>query len=188
MPWETRFCELDPTCSSQAAACDRWRHHHRHPDGWKLVPPVSRTANAYAGADSLVMIGQFTTDTTLYGVISIASICWRCSVKTALRWSPWLLAAWPTPCSVARTAMRRISTCGGQRGQRLLACSACDYPGYATDGDRIRLFQPRELQWLFADGFASVTVIRWPGEPVLFQWHFVNNATGLFNRALWRES
>ncbi|HCZ08800.1 MAG TPA: hypothetical protein DHV07_06785, partial [Flavobacteriales bacterium] len=35
--------------------------------------PLYPNSNAYAGADSLVMIGQFTTDTTLYGVISIAT-------------------------------------------------------------------------------------------------------------------
>ena len=35
--------------------------------------PLFPDANAYAGEDSLVLIGQFTTDTTLYGVVSVAT-------------------------------------------------------------------------------------------------------------------
>ena len=35
--------------------------------------PLYPDGNAYAGEDSLVLIGQFTTDTTLYGVVSVAT-------------------------------------------------------------------------------------------------------------------
>ena len=35
--------------------------------------PLFPDSNAYAGADSLVLIGQFTTDSALYGVVSVAS-------------------------------------------------------------------------------------------------------------------
>jgi len=35
--------------------------------------PLYPDANAYAGPDSMVLIGQFTTDTTLFGVVSVAT-------------------------------------------------------------------------------------------------------------------
>ena len=51
--------------------------------------PLFPDNNGYAGEDSLILIGQFTTDTTLFGVISIASFVGGDQDSTALGTFPF---------------------------------------------------------------------------------------------------
>ncbi len=137
--------------------------------------PLFPDANAYAGADSLVMIGQFTTDTTLYGVISIASFVGGNQDSTALVTLAFSSVADAVFGCTDSDATNFDAAANEDNGSCVFAC---DYPGtqlMITGSDS----SPVSCSG-FADGFASITVTGGQGS-LSFSNGIVNNATGLFN-------
>ena len=137
--------------------------------------PLFPDANAYAGEDSLVLIGQFTTDTTLYGVISIASFVGGDQDSTNLA----TFAFSSVPDAVFGCTDSNATNFDAAANEDNGTCVyACDYPATqltitATSTNPVSCSG-------YANGFASVSVSGGQGS-LSYSNGIVTNATGLFN-------
>ena len=137
--------------------------------------PLYPDANAYAGADSLVMIGQFTTDTTLYGVVSIASFVGGDQDSTALATFAFSSVADAVFGCTDSNATNFDPAANEDNGSCLFSC---DYPATqltitGTTANSVSCSGG-------ADGYAAVTVSGGQGS-LNFSNGIVSNATGIFN-------
>ncbi|MBL6646289.1 MAG: SprB repeat-containing protein, partial [Flavobacteriales bacterium] len=137
--------------------------------------PLYPDANAYAGADSLVMIGQFTTDTTLYGVVSIASFVGGDQDSTALATFAFSSIADAVFGCTDSNATNFDPAANEDNGSCLFSC---DYPATpltitGTTANSVSCSGG-------TDGYAAVTVSGGQGS-LNFSNGIVSNATGIFN-------
>ena len=136
--------------------------------------PLYPNSNAYAGADSLVMIGQFTTDSTLYGVISIASFVGGVQSNDALVQLPFS----SSPNAVFGCTDSNADNYDMAANEDNGSCVfACDYP--ATQLVITETASNSASCSGYADGFASVTVSGGQGS-LTYSNGFSENATGIF--------
>ena len=137
--------------------------------------PLYPDANAFAGADSLVMIGQFTTDTTLFGVVSIASFVGGNQDSTALA----TFAFSSVPDAVFGCTDSDATNFDSAANEDNGTCVyACDYPG--TQLMVVETTTSPVSCSGYSDGYASVTVSGGQGS-LSYTNGIVNNATGIFN-------
>ncbi len=136
--------------------------------------PLYPDANAFAGEDSLVLIGQFTTDTTLYGVISIATFMEGVQANDTLVTLPFSSVADAVFGCTDENAENFDVAANEDNGTCVFAC---DYPvtqltitGTSSEGVSCSGV---------ADGFASVSVSGGQGS-LSYTNGIVTNATGLF--------
>lgn len=140
--------------------------------------PLFPDANGFAGEDSLVMIGQFTTDTTLYGVISIATFMGGVQANDTLSTLPFS----SIPDAVFGCTDMNAENFNMAANEDNGSCVyACDYPGTqlvveATNSTAVTCSG-------LANGFASVSVSGGQGS-LSYTNGIVTNATGLFNGVL----
>ena len=137
--------------------------------------PLFPDSNAYAGEDSLVMIGQFTTDTVLYGVVSIATFVGGVQSNDSLVTIPFS----SVPDAVFGCTDSEATNYDMAANEDNGSCVfACDYPGTQlmiteTASNNVSCSG-------YADGFASVTVTGGQGS-LTYSNGISENATGLFS-------
>jgi len=137
--------------------------------------PLFPDANAYAGEDSLVMIGQFTTDTTLFGVVSIASFVGGLQDSTALA----TFAFSSIPDAVFGCTDMNATNFDSEANEDNGSCVfACDYPATQLVIDATTT-APVSCSG-YADGYASISVSGGQGS-LTYSNGIVTNATGIFN-------
>lgn len=137
--------------------------------------PLYPNSNAYAGADSLVMIGQFTTDTTLYGVISIATFVGGVQSNDSLVTIPFSSVA---DAVFGCTDSNATNYDMGANEDNGSCVYSCDYPATqlmvtGTSSSSVSCSG-------YSDGFASVTVSGGQGS-LTYSNGTSSNATGLFS-------
>ena len=137
--------------------------------------PLYPNSNAYAGADSLVMIGQFTTDTTLYGVISIATFVGGVQSNDSLVTIPFSSVA---DAVFGCTDSNATNYDMGANEDNGSCVYTCDYPATqlmvtGTSSNSVSCSG-------YSDGFASVTVSGGQGS-LTYSNGTSSNATGLFS-------
>ncbi len=137
--------------------------------------PLYPNSNAYAGADSLVMIGQFTTDTTLYGVISIATFIGGVQSNDSLVTIPFSSVA---DAVFGCTDSNATNYDMGANEDNGSCVYSCDYPATqlmvtGTSSSSVSCSG-------YSDGFASVTVSGGQGS-LTYSNGTSSNATGLFS-------
>ena len=137
--------------------------------------PLFPDANAYAGEDSLVLIGQFTTDTTLYGVISIATFIGGDQSNDSLVTLPFSSVA---DAVFGCTDSNAENFDAGANEDNGTCVYACDYP--ATQLSITGTTSEGVSCSGYADGFASVSVSGGQGS-LSYSNGIVTNATGLFS-------
>ena len=137
--------------------------------------PLFPDANGYAGADSLVLIGQFTTDTTLYGVVSIASFVGGDQDITDLATIAFSSAADAVFGCTDSNATNFDPAANEDNGTCLFSC---DYP--ATQLTITSTTTNPVSCSGSADGYAAVTVSGGQGG-LVFSNGITVNATGVFN-------
>lgn len=136
--------------------------------------PLYPNSNAYAGEDSLVMIGQFTTDTVLYGVISVAAFVGGVQANDSLVTLPFSSVPNAVFGCTNSDATNYDMAANEDNGSCVFAC---DYP--ATQLVITETASNGVSCSGYADGFASVTVTGGQGS-LTFSNGISENATGLF--------
>jgi len=137
--------------------------------------PIFPNTNAYAGEDSLVLIGQFTTDTTLYGVISVATFVGGVQSNDDLVQLPFS----SSPNAVfGCTDSNATNYDMGANEDNGSCVYTCDYPATqlmvtGTSSNSVSCSG-------YSDGFASVTVSGGQGS-LTYSNGTSSNATGLFS-------
>mgnify|MGYP001032231222 CR=1 FL=1 len=136
--------------------------------------PLFPNSNAYAGEDSLVLIGQFTTDTVLYGVVSVATFVGGVQANDSLVTIPFSSVADAVFGCTDSNANNYDMDANEDNGSCVYAC---DFPGTQlvvteTASNDVSCSG-------YADGFASVSVSGGQGS-LTFSNGISENATGLF--------
>lgn len=140
--------------------------------------PLFPNSNAYAGDDLQVLIGQFTTDTVLYGVVSVATFVNGIQPPSNQPVTPVTLPFSSIPDAVFGCTDGDASNFDPAANEDNGTCVyACDYPGTqlvvtATSSQDVSCSGT-------ANGFASITVSGGQGS-LSFTNGIVTNATGLF--------
>ena len=137
--------------------------------------PLYPDANAYAGADSLVLIGQFTTDTTLFGVVSVASFVGGIQDNDTLVTLPFSSVADAVFGCTDAAADNFDANANEDDGSCVYAC---DYPGTQLVINSVASTSVSCNGYF--DGSASVAVSGGQGS-LLFSVGSEGNATGVFN-------
>ena len=137
--------------------------------------PLYPDANAYAGADSLVLIGQFTTDTTLFGVVSVASFVGGNQDDDTLVTLPFSSIADAVFGCVDSAATNFDANANEDDGSCVFAC---DYPGTQLVINSVASTSVSCNGYF--DGSASVAVSGGQGS-LLYSIGSEGNATGVFN-------
>ena len=136
--------------------------------------PLFPDANAYAGEDSLVLIGQFTTDTTLYGVVSVATFVGGDQSNDTLVTLPFS----SVPDAVfGCTDMDATNFNSGANEDDGTCIYACDYPATQL---MIEASSTGDVSCRILDGSAVVTVTGGQGS-LTYSNGTSTNATGIFN-------
>ena len=96
-----------------------------------------QAANTYAGEDNLVLIGQFTTDTTLYGVVSFA-VSINGDVNNIINFTipiPGLAAGCTDPAATNYCGCATQDDGSCEFGLGCIHVEACNYNPAATEDD-----------------------------------------------------
>jgi hypothetical protein len=137
--------------------------------------PLFPDANAYAGADSLVLIGQFTTDTVLWGQVSVASFVGGSQGADTLQTFPFSSVPDAIFGCVDMDAVNYNSSATNDDGT---CYYLCDYPGTmlvitGSSSSDVSCFGG-------ADGSVSLSVTGGQGS-LSYSDGVTNNATGVFS-------